>query len=505
MGIVIRQSLKGTVVTYFGAFLGFLNTLFIATHFLSPEEIGLQRILIEAATLLAGLSQLGVTQVGVRFFPYFKTEDRRHRNFFYYLCLLPVLGIALFGFLYFVLRQPVSRYFSAESALFTDYYFWVFPLSVIMVYMAVFETYGNVLMRIAFPKMVREVGLRVFTMAAILAYGLHWVSLNGFVVLLTVAYALAVAVDLVYVLWLCPPRGKPHPSTDIRPGIRKDIAAYTAFFTLASLANLIVLRMDVFMVSAKMGLEYTAIYSIAYYMAAIIEMPSRSTGTIAMPLIAEAYKQGDRPRLATLYRQIVSNQFLIALLVFLVLWINIKNVYALMPNGAYYGQGIGVVLFIALAKIIESVSMVGGYMLNYSPYYRYSLPFIFLLGGLTIATNLWLIPRLGVNGAAMATLLTIFLYAVMLVVFVAWKIKVHPFSTGMLKALAVTVVVCGLHALWPCMGNPVLDAAVRTVVLGGGALAAVYALKVSPEFNGLLENIVRRIGRIGRRNGEGYQ
>ncbi|MDE6308006.1 MAG: lipopolysaccharide biosynthesis protein, partial [Bacteroidales bacterium] len=82
MGIVIRQSLKGTVVTYAGAFIGFLNTLFIATHFLTPEEIGLQRILVEAAMLLAGLSQLGVNQVGVRYFPYFKTEDGRHKGFF---------------------------------------------------------------------------------------------------------------------------------------------------------------------------------------------------------------------------------------------------------------------------------------------------------------------------------------------------------------------------------------------------------------------------------------
>lgn len=501
MGVVIRQSVKGAVATYVGAFIGFLNTLFIATHFLTPEEIGLQRILIEAATLLAGLSQLGVNQVGVRFFPYFKTADNRHKGFFYYLCLLPVGGIALFGFLYFLLQQPIDRYFAAESPLFTDYYFWVFPLTVFIVYLTVFETYGNVLMRITVPKLVREVGLRVFTAAAIVVYGLGYVNLNGFVVLLTLAYAAACIVDLIYALWLCPPRGGLHPSTDIPRPLRRDIASYSFFFVLAGMANILVMRMDVFMVSAKMGLEYTAIYSIAYYMAVIIEMPLRSTGAISMPLIAEAYKQGDHAHLSELYRKVVLNQFLVALLVFLALWINIRNVYAVMPNGAYYAQGLGVVLLIALAKVIESVSMTSGYMLNYSPYYRYSLPFIFLLGGLTIATNLWLIPRMGVNGAALATLLTMLMYAVILLVFVGWKIKIHPFSLGMLKVVAVIGLCCGLHAIWPVMDNPVLDAVVRTAVLGGGALAAVYAWKVSPEFNGLLEEIARRAWRIlgGRR------
>ena len=255
------------------------------------------------------------------------------------------------------------------------------------------------------------------------------------------------------------------------------------------------------MVSAQMGLEYTAIYSIAYYMAVIIEMPSRSTNTISMPLIAEAYKQGDRGQLSVLYRKVVLNQFLVALLVFLVLWINIRNVYAVMPNGAYYAQGIGVVLFIALGKVIESISMVGGNMLGYSSYYRYSLPFIFLLGGLTVATNLWLIPRMGVNGAALATLITMVTYAVVMLLFVGWKIKIYPFSFGMLKALAVIGLCCGLHALWPTMGHPVADACVRTVALGGLALWGVYRFKVSAEFNGLLEESMQRVRRLlgGRR------
>ncbi len=499
MGVVIRQSVKGAVATYMGAFIGFLNTLFLATSFLRPEEIGLQRILIEAATLLAGLSQLGVNQVGVRFFPYFKTADNRHKGFFWYLCLLPVLGIAFFGFLYFLLQQPLDRYFAAESALFTDYYFWVFPLTVFMVYLTVFETYGNVLMRITVPKLVREVGLRVFTAAAIVVYGMGYVSLNGFVVLLTLAYALACIVDLIYALWLCPPRGGLHPSADIPRPLRRDIASYSFFLMLGSLANLLVLRMDVFMVSAKMGLEFTAIYSIAYYMAVIIEMPSRSTGTMSMPLIAEAYKQGDRAKLSELYRKVALNQFLVASFVFLVLWLNIRNVYALMPNGAYYAQGIGVVLLIALGKVIESVSMVSGLMLNYSPYYRYSLPFILLLGGLTIATNLWLIPRMGVSGAALATLITVVVYAVAILSFVGIKIRIHPFSSGMWKAAVVVGLFCGLHALWPAMGHPVLDAAARTAVLGGGALAAVCILKVSDEFNGLLKEILNRIRRLGGR------
>lgn len=33
MGVIIRQSIKGTVVNYVGAFIGFLSTMFIVTRF----------------------------------------------------------------------------------------------------------------------------------------------------------------------------------------------------------------------------------------------------------------------------------------------------------------------------------------------------------------------------------------------------------------------------------------------------------------------------------------
>ena len=59
MGIIIRQSLKGTVANYIGIAIGFFTTFFILTRYLTQEEIGLTRILVDAGVLLSGLAQLG--------------------------------------------------------------------------------------------------------------------------------------------------------------------------------------------------------------------------------------------------------------------------------------------------------------------------------------------------------------------------------------------------------------------------------------------------------------
>jgi O-antigen/teichoic acid export membrane protein len=56
MGIIIRQSIKGTIVTYIGAFIGFLTSIFVLTQFLDPEDIGLTKVIFEIGTVFGVLA-----------------------------------------------------------------------------------------------------------------------------------------------------------------------------------------------------------------------------------------------------------------------------------------------------------------------------------------------------------------------------------------------------------------------------------------------------------------
>ncbi|MDR3268852.1 MAG: hypothetical protein LBT83_07285 [Tannerella sp.] len=67
MGIIIRQSIKGIIVNYVGAFIGFLTTFFILTKFLSPEEIGLTRVILEVSTLIGSIALMGTSASIMRF------------------------------------------------------------------------------------------------------------------------------------------------------------------------------------------------------------------------------------------------------------------------------------------------------------------------------------------------------------------------------------------------------------------------------------------------------
>ena len=69
MGIIIRQSIKGTLVNYLGVIIGFVTTFFVITSYLNTEEVGLTRVLVDAAILFSSFAQLGTGSSIIRFFP----------------------------------------------------------------------------------------------------------------------------------------------------------------------------------------------------------------------------------------------------------------------------------------------------------------------------------------------------------------------------------------------------------------------------------------------------
>ncbi|MCK9301451.1 MAG: polysaccharide biosynthesis protein, partial [Bacteroidales bacterium] len=119
MGIIIRQSVKGTVVSYVGAAIGFITTFFVLTNFLTAEEIGLTRVLVDAATVFAGLAQLGTTSSAIRYFPYFK-DGEKDKGFFFWTLVVPFVGFLIYSLFFWLLKEPISGVFAKNSSLFVD-------------------------------------------------------------------------------------------------------------------------------------------------------------------------------------------------------------------------------------------------------------------------------------------------------------------------------------------------------------------------------------------------
>lgn len=492
MGIVIRQSIKGTVVTYLGAFIGFLTTFFILTKFLTPEEIGLTRVLFEAASLLSSFALFGVSSSAIRFFPYFKSEDGKNNGFFFYLMLLPIIGSIVFITLYYLLREPITALFIKNSELFVDYFDSVPPFMIFLLYWTVFEVYSSLLMRIAIPKLIREVILRLLLIVAYLLYASDVVDMDGFVACYISVYAISMMFAFLYVSKIGSISLK-HNFSFISTDLRKQICSYTLVWMIGALGSNIVSRLDLFMVGSQLGLDYAGIYSIAFYIVAVIEIPSRSIATISSPIASSALKEGDIHAVTQLYRKVSLHQLMIGGFVFLLIWINIDNIFALIPNGEVYSQGKWVVFFLALGKLIEVTLSFGNNLISYSRYYYWGLYFTFFITAIAIAFNNWLIPILGVTGAGVATALTCLISYSAQQWLVQVKIRTNPISWKLLKLIGLFVFVLGLNSLLPKYHIVLFDGLYRTIIVSLCLCSLIYVFNISEEVNILVNRFIKKL------------
>ena len=174
MGVIAKQSIKGALANYLGVLIGAVTTFFVVTDLLTREEIGLTRVMVDAAMLFAGLAQLGTNSSILRFYPRFHTPDKpelRDHGFFGWTLLLPLAGFSILAVLFFIFKDNIVAYYAEEAPLLVDFAYLLLPLTFFVLYMTVFETNASVLLHIALPKFVREVLIRVLNLVAYLLYG----------------------------------------------------------------------------------------------------------------------------------------------------------------------------------------------------------------------------------------------------------------------------------------------------------------------------------------------
>ncbi|MGN0186435.1 MAG: lipopolysaccharide biosynthesis protein [Paludibacteraceae bacterium] len=503
MGVIIRQSIKGTIANYVGVAIGFVTTFFVLTRFLTAEEIGLTRVLVDAATLLVALAQLGTSSSIVRYYPYFKDEAHGDHGFFFWTLLVPLIGFVFFGALYIALRTPIEAAFAEKSPLFVEYYYAVLPLAFFMLYMAIFESNANVLMRIVVPKITREVIVRILALAAYLLYAFNVLTLNGFVIMFCSVYGIATVINLVYLCSLH--RISLRPDTQhITPTLRRDYLLYTAFVLTSACATAVTPVISTFFISAQQGLAFTGVFAIATYIATIIDIPYRSLGAIAQPQLSQAVKDNDTAGANRLCQNVSLHQLVVGAFLFFVIWSNIDLFFALLPNGTHYATAKNVVLILGISKLINSTLSIGTSVLSYSRYYYFSLIFAFLQTALAIFFNNRLIPLWGIDGAAMATLFAYLFYYIALLIVVRFTVKTTPFSWQQIKVLLIIILmfaldaICrfGIRHLYPAIGDNLwlqcAEAVICTALIGLFGVWCVYKWNISAEIRQLITTILHR-------------
>lgn len=485
MGIIKRQSIKDTIAQYVGIAIGYLNIGILFPAFLSAAQIGLYSFLNSTAHMLMTLTSLGTPATLIRFTPQFSSHSSTYRWFLKWVGQRFLLGVLIINLFLLASKDYVLDHIYADAPLIHQYYLYLLPLTTFLALFIVISAYVRSHLRIVIPNALEKVFLRLIV--AILAIGVatEYVSFSQLITGFTAAHLLIIFILALYAFRLAPlPKASPEPQIE-KPATRP-LTYFGLLNVLTALGSELVRNIDILMLAAMSGLADTGIYNIAFFIGAVIDMPMRSVGMISSPLIARAWKNQDLQEISKLYRKSALNLTLAGGLLFVLIFGNLDAIFEIIPNGELYAQGIDVVLLIGAARLISMGMGNNSEIIANSPYYYFNLISLTGLALLTFTTNLWLIPLLGITGAAASTAMSLTLFNLSKFGFLWWKYRLQPFNYQNGLGLLIILLVCGLVWWLPDFGHTIVDLGLTTLIVTLVYVGLVFLFKLDQDFRDIL-------------------
>lgn len=491
MGIIKRQGIKQSIVNYAGVAVGILSVLFIYPR--EKELYGLFQVLYGAAILISPFILLGMQTVSIRFFPHFKQPEKDHNGFLFLL-----LSVAFGGFLLFLLMLPALKWllleklFTDSSNLFSTYFYYLIPLTFLIVYVKLFVQYISNFQRIVVPAIFEQLLIKLTLPVLILFYFFDWISISGVLNGVLVNYMLALSGLVVYAWWLGELKWRPHLKFVTKP-LAKEISEYAFYGILVLLGSQLAFRIDTLMVGALINLENAGSYAIIAVLTEVILKPSKAIIGVAGPIIAKRWEENDLAEIKMIYQKSSLNLLIVGIFIFLGIWMSIDALFSLMPNSEELATAKYVFFFLGLARLLDMGTSVNNEIINYSTSFRFNFYAILFLALFNVICNFLFIPKFQIVGAAIATLASIGLYNLMKLIFIQWKFKMLPFTKETLVVLFIAMISFFAVYYIPDFENPFIEIAINSMLLSLLFIGLIVFSKVSPDINELLKSAVDKL------------
>ncbi|MDI1255953.1 MAG: oligosaccharide flippase family protein [Flavobacterium sp.] len=485
MGIVIKQSAKNIVITYFGFGIGAVNALFLYTNFLGKEHYGIVGFLLSGANILMPLMAFGVHNTMIRFFSRCKSEEEREQ-FMSFMLLMPILLIVPLGLvIYFFYDWIVAAIVLKNPSV--GPFLWLIPvIGICMAYFEIFYAWVKVHMKSVFGNFISEVLVRIIIMLLLLAVHLHYISKSDFIYCLSGAYGLQFLAMNLYAIYVKAPK-----LIFKLPDNTKELMAYGLFIILSGSVATLLIDFDKVMIPAYKAITENAIYSVAIFIATVIAVPSRAMLQIIYPITAKLMSENKYEELNDLYQKSAITLQVIGGFIMLGIFLNIDQMYRIIPGN--YASGTLVVFVIGLSKFCDVILGNNNAIILNTKYYKWVMCFGVLTIFLMFALLKLLLPLYGIDGAAFATLITVIVYNTVKLLFVVKKMDLYPFSLNTVKSLGIIATIFLGFYFWDFTFHPIINIILKSVLIGVLYVWANYKLKISVEINTLIDQIIIRL------------
>ncbi len=493
MGSIRKQTIISSILVYIGFFIGAINMYFYTKNGLfTLEQYGITRIFFDFAQNMYAFGALGIIPVIYKFYPYYKDNLEEHKidlmtwgmvSAFVGFIIVVVLG------LYF---QPVFvQQFSEKSKLIVDYYYWMFPFAMGMLFFSVIESFAWALQKSVLSNFLKETGLRILTTILILLYFFKLIKFEDFVHLFAFLY-LAIFLVLAGFLYKSKQLHFPRTVSRVSKKFWKKMMSMQLLIYSGTIIASVAATIDSFIIAKFQGLGVVAVFGLAQYAANLIQVPQRSIQAVSASVLSRAWKEKNITEIKRIYNRSCINLLLMALFIFGNLWLNVQQGMIVLDIQKDYEAGIATIFILGIVRIIDAGTGLNAMVINTSTFWRFDFFSGVVLLAFRLPLTYFLIKNYGIIGSAFAELAAYSVYNFIRFEFLRQKFNMQPFTYKTLLSILVAAIAYALaYFLLDGIAGWVGIFA-RSIVFSGILIGAVIQLKLTPDAGQLIDNFKKR-------------
>ena len=491
MGVIQRQGSKQAIVRMAGVLIGFLSVLLI--YPLDLKSYGHAQFLLSSAMVITPVLGLGFSQSAVKYFAVYDKYVEGKRGFFKLLLLLHSSTLLFFLSIYLVLRSWLHNSLAAwdiDISLLIQNELIIVGIAIVLMVYGTLTMYISNFGRIVIPSIIMDLSYKLFLPLVIILSYLGYIRYENVGPLILCFYVIALFVLLIYARKLDILGGSVNYSF-LGKSRWKDMFKFSLFSALSGLGAILAFRIDAVMVAELLDEMSCGIYFNILVIAMIIDIPNQALGKIAAPIISKYWVDNNTNEIQEVYSKASLNALIIGAFIFLGILFNIHDIFQLSSNPEAFIGATQIFMILGMAKLIDAATGINSQILIYSKFYKYNLMFLLILGVLNIVLNIYFIRNYGLNGAALATFISLTIYNALKFFFIKRYMGLNPFSKDTVIVVGIISLVCALLYALPAFDNAIISIVFRSVVLGVVFGSAIYFTKVSTDLNALIRKYIK--------------
>lgn len=493
MGVIKRQTIRGSVYSYLGVLVGFFTTALIMPRLMTQEQIGLTNILVAVSAIYSQFSTLGFTKVIERLFSYFRDKDKNHNGFVFLTIAVGMAGFLLSLISFFILKPYIIESNIQKSPLLVEYIWYLVPLIFFRMFFLLLDSYNKMLFDATTGTFLSDLFYRLGNLALLIAFFFKLINFPQFVF----GYVFVLSFPAIYLAGLLIYRRQFNlqPNLEfIQPPLRKEMISLSVYGIIGGLSSVALLNIDTIMLNEYYNLSMTGIYSISFFFGTIILIPNKALGKISSTIIADAWKDNDLKTIDDIYFKSSINQLFAALLLFILMVTNLHNIFKILPP--QYSDGEWVIILIALSNLIVASTGVSVQIIGTSHKYKIQTYSMGVLVLLVVIFYTIFIPLWGMVGAALGSLLSVSGASLLRVFYLKRNMNLFPYRMIHLKCVAIGILAFVPGKIIPVLDNFIIDLFIRCSAISVVFIGLCYYFNISADLNQMADKLLKQIGII---------